>query len=76
MLTVKLQVIDESGQVLVDVSGPVQIPLQWKASANQPLVSLRGDDNGAFKVWALTVTPTAVLEMGYGKLLPNITRMF
>lgn len=76
-MIVKLQVIDDDGQVVVDVSGPVQQPLQWKAPPNQPVIAYRGGDNGAYKVWCLTVTPTVTLELGYGKPLnPNAYKIF
>lgn len=76
-MILKIQIIDDQGQIMMEQSGPVHQPLQWKAPPNSPVISLREGDNGAYKVWAITVVPTVVLELGYGKLLnPNAYKIF
>lgn len=62
-MLLELKVTNDKGEVEVFLSGSPQTPLQWKAPPGHPLVVERAEGNGCYKVWVLTVTPTAVLEM-------------
>jgi hypothetical protein len=73
-----MQIVDNEGKVQAEASGPAWQPLQWKAPPNSPIIAIReGTDNGAYKIWAVTSVPVAVLEMGYGKPLnPNAYKIY
>lgn len=76
-MILKLILVKNNGEEETLVSGPPQIPLQWKAMANQPIVYEREGENGAYLIHAITVQPTVVLSLQYGKQInPNQIKVF
>jgi hypothetical protein len=76
-MILEFKVIDDDGTVRAEASGPAHQPLQWKSPPNIPIIAARGGENGVYKIWAITVTPTVTLELNYGKPLnPNAFKVF
>ena len=66
-MIVKLQILTDEGNPIVEVSStnPEQ-PLQWKAPPGHPVV-VKKESGSVYKLWSLTVTPTAILEISKGE---------
>lgn len=76
-MVLKLVLVKNDGTEETLVSGSPQIPLQWKAPPNLPLVVTREGENGAYLIHAITVQPTTVLSLQYGKQInPNQIKVF
>ena len=66
-MVLEVCVKDESGNILAFASGPASQPVQWKAPAGGPIIIDRGNNNGAYRLWVVTATPTCVLDLNYNK---------
>lgn len=77
VVVLKLVLVKNDGTEEILASGPPQIPLQWKSVPNQPIVYERDGENGAYLIHAITVQPTTVLSLQYGKQInPNQIKVF
>lgn len=68
-MKLRIQIVDEQDNVVVQTEGVPWQPLQWKSAPGSPLIIKRGKnqdgiDNGEYHIFSITAQPLCTLVLG------------
>lgn len=68
-MTIEITIKDNNGNIVVSQSGPVETPLEWKATYNSPIVIERPNTQGAYLLFGFVYQPRTTLNLQWRKPL-------
>lgn len=63
-MLLRIQILDDEGNIKAQAEGPAWQPVQWKCLPNAPIVVDRGNNNGQYQIFTVTAQPICTLVMG------------